>query len=482
MLFALIACLGLASAAAQTNAVKPAHKVLPNGLEVFVVENHTVPLATVEVAFRGGAIAQDPQNAGLFHLYEHMLFTSNEKYTTEGAFKAALSKMGVSNWNGATGNEYINYYIVVPSEKLADGVEFWSWAVKKPLFNEEKLAKEKEVVINEIRGYQVDPDMIFNQACEMKMFSAFPWRKNIDGPESNIKNATVAQLQDIRSKYYIPKNTAVFIGGDVKPEEAFALVQKWFGDWTGGEAPKEAEEPQAQLASDIKLVYPDDSFYDGLAEVEFQWRGPDSARQTKDTYISDVFTYMLSSPVGRFKQDLMKACPGLYDERYINIGYPTYRDGGYYYFSTYMLVDPKQYGPTMDRVAALKKALDDEFTLIAKDPEAYFGKEELAKAKAKLVDQNLLGTEKPTDYLTSTLTFWWAAVSTDYFFGYDANCAKVGFEDVKGLLDTYLVGKPSLWGFRIKADEYASENMADQGSKAGYSVITADNAYWWQTK
>ncbi len=481
-LFALVACLGIASAAAQGSVPKPWHKVLPNGLELFVVENHTVPLATVEVAFRGGAIAQTPENAGLFHLYEHMLFTSNEKYTTEGAFKAALSKMGVANWNGATGNEYINYYIVVPSEKLADGIEFWSWAVKKPLFNEEKLSKEKEVVINEIRGYQVDPDRYFSEALDMRMFSAYPWRKNIDGPESNIKNATIDQLKDILAKYYIPKNTAVFIGGDVNPDEVYSLVQKWFGDWTGGPAPVEAAEPQNQLKADIKCVGPDDNFYDGLAQIEFMWRGPDSSRQTKDTYTSDVFTYMLSSSMGKFKQDIMKACPGLYDERYISIGYPTLRDGGYYYFSTYMLVDPAQYGPTMTRVTALKKAVDDEFALIAKDPGAYFGQEELAKAKAKLVDQNLLSMEKPIDYLTDTLTFWWAAVSTDYFFGYDENCSKVTFDDVKGLLNTYFVGKPAVWGLRTKTDDYAQEGMANQGGKEGYSVITVDNAYWWQMK
>ncbi|MFQ3547471.1 MAG: hypothetical protein SNJ56_03965, partial [Termitinemataceae bacterium] len=48
------------------------HRILPNGLEVFVVENHTVPLVTICVAFRGGALAQTPENSGLFHLYEHM--------------------------------------------------------------------------------------------------------------------------------------------------------------------------------------------------------------------------------------------------------------------------------------------------------------------------------------------------------------------------------------------------------------------------
>ena len=47
------------------------HYVLDNGLELFVIENHNVPLATIQIAFRTGAISQDATNCGLFHLYEH---------------------------------------------------------------------------------------------------------------------------------------------------------------------------------------------------------------------------------------------------------------------------------------------------------------------------------------------------------------------------------------------------------------------------
>jgi zinc protease len=488
LLFAFVAAIGLAASSAEgigaSAAGGVAHRVLPNGLEVFVAENHAVPLVTVSVAFRGGAIAQSPETSGLFHLYEHMLFTSNEKYPNQAAFTGALNKMGVANWNGATGTEYINYYITVPSDKLADGIEFWSWAVKKPLFDAEKLKSEKDVVINEIRGYHSDPDEIMENAISSRAFSAFPWRKNIDGPEETVKNATLEQLESMRAQFYIPKNAALFIGGDVSPEAAFSLVDKWFGDWQGGEASRVAEEPQKPFASDLRLVYPDDTFYDGIGQAELVWRGPDSLRQTKDTYTSDVFLYLLSSPVGRFKQDLMKACPGLYDPEYISFSYPTSRDGGAYYFSTYLLLDhPEKRGPTLDRVSALEAAVEGEFALIAKDPEAYFGPEELAKAKAKLIDQNLLSTEVASSYVTSTLNFWWAVATTDYFFGYEANCGKVSFGDIQSLIANYLVGRPRVSALRLKSDAYASEgDMAQKAKAQGYVEVSADNAFWWQAK
>ncbi|HET7838847.1 MAG TPA: pitrilysin family protein, partial [Rectinemataceae bacterium] len=234
-----------------------AHRVLDNGLEVFVVPDHAVPLVTVCVVFRGGAVAQDAKDAGLFHLYEHMMFDGNEKYPSEAAFNAALKGLGAASWNGSTGDGSIEYYITVPSERLAEGLAFWSWAVKRPVFNEAKLALEKKVVLDEIGGLHADPDEIFDNALTSRLYPVAPWRKNVDGPESNIRGASVAQLEAIRDAYYIPRNAALMIGGDADPDAAFALAERWFGDWRGGAAPRLALPEQGAIPSGIAILYPD---------------------------------------------------------------------------------------------------------------------------------------------------------------------------------------------------------------------------------
>ena len=68
---------------------------LDNGLSVFVAENHSAPLVYIEVTVRAGSIAQTPENAGLFHLYEHMMFKGNVKYKNSQAMQTALKNMGV---------------------------------------------------------------------------------------------------------------------------------------------------------------------------------------------------------------------------------------------------------------------------------------------------------------------------------------------------------------------------------------------------
>ncbi|CAA9295744.1 MAG: peptidase M16 domain protein, partial [uncultured Gemmatimonadaceae bacterium] len=61
-------------------------KVLANGLEVIVVENHGVPLATVEIDVRNGAFTQPPEYAGLAHMYEHMFFKASRDYADPEGF------------------------------------------------------------------------------------------------------------------------------------------------------------------------------------------------------------------------------------------------------------------------------------------------------------------------------------------------------------------------------------------------------------
>jgi zinc protease len=488
-LIAVLLMASLASAAAwaaPTGAARklPPHKTLANGLEVIVVENDAVPLATVCVAFRGGASAQAPETAGLFHLYEHMLFDGNEKYPTQADFMAALARLGVSAWNGATGTEYINYYITLPSEKLAEGVEFWSWAIKKPVFDSSKLEREKQVVINEIRGYHVDPSHIADEGLESRMFPDYPWRKNIDGPEETIQGATIAQLEEIRAKYYIPRNTALLVGGDVSAKKVFALAEKFFGDWKGGAAPVIGEPPHGGLPPGLALVYPDEDYYQGVAQAQYRWRGPDAQRQTADTYAADVFSLLLSSPVGKFKGNLMKSGLGLYDPEYIAFSYPTSRDGGAFQFSAYLVAkEGAKDGNILDRSEALRKFLAVELAAIAKDPAAYFGAEALDKAKEKLIDQNLLSEEVAQSFVTSSLTFWWSVATTDYFFGYEDNCRKVSWADVSSLVNRYLIGAPSATLLRIRADAYASDPSAAEREKAlGYTEIGPGNAFWWQTR
>ena len=118
-------------------------KVLANGLEVIVVENHGVPLATIEVDVKNGAFTQSPEYAGLAHMYEHMFFRANAKYPDPESFVGRAGDLGAV-FNGTTSEERVNYYLTVYRDSLEAGIRFLSAALTAPLFRQEELERERD--------------------------------------------------------------------------------------------------------------------------------------------------------------------------------------------------------------------------------------------------------------------------------------------------------------------------------------------------
>ena len=444
-------------------------KTLDNGLEVFVFRNANVPLATVQITFRCGALAQTPETAGLFHLYEHMLFKGNDAFANEAAFNAAMTELGVSGWNGGTSNEYVNYYVTVPSDKTEKGIDFWAHAVQNPKLDPQDLEVEKNVVLNEIRGYWADPGEIVDQAVTKKLFAAYPWRRDVSGSEADIQNATVAQLRTMQQTFYIPNNASLIVSGDVDPAQVFAWAQTSFGVWRRGADPwAQTPPPHPFPKTESHLWFAHESMYPGFGQVGLRLRGPDVLADDASTYAADVWSGLLENPQGRFKKAIKAKVPSLYQEDYLTAGYLTQRDGGYIDIGAY-LVDDAPGGTLTQKAEAFEKAVREEMTAMANDP-AYFSDDEFNTVKQRLIDAKVFERETAGGF-ASSLSFWWASANTAYYLGYDANFAKVDRADLKRYLDLYL-SKPGILSLLV--------NPQDAADAPGWEKVTKDNAFWWQ--
>ena len=98
------------------------HK-LDNGLEVIVIENHSVPLVTVELDVKNGSYTESPEYDGLSHLYEHMFFKANASIPNQEAYMERLRELGAT-FNGTTSEERVNYFITFPKDSLEQGMVF----------------------------------------------------------------------------------------------------------------------------------------------------------------------------------------------------------------------------------------------------------------------------------------------------------------------------------------------------------------------
>lgn len=448
---------------------------LTNGLEVFALENRNAPMVRIQITFRCGAIAQSEDTAGLFHLYEHMLFKGNSQYPSEAAFHAAMTALGVANWNGGTSTEYVTYYFTIPSSKLEAGLEFWSYAMRAPLLDAKELELEKDVVVNEIKGAMGEPDTVFGAGMDKKLFAKYPWRRDILGSEASIRAATVEKLRAIQAAYYVPNNCAVLVGGDLAPEATRALVDKWFGGWAKAADPWAKPAPAHPfMTRATMLAYSDEAMYPGFASVAVRYKGPDVVSDPVSTYAADVWGLLIANPAGKFKSDIFKAVDGLYQKDYISGFYWTQRDGGQILFDTYMLAGPK-YKSVAERALYFKEAVKAELTAMLEDPK-YFAKEELEAVKQKLEDEQEYLLETPEAFL-ETLSFWWSSASTDYYFNYIPNMKKVTVDSIRAFLLKYALKHEAVIGIRLDPDEFAAEKKPMESFR--YDVIVPEKAFWW---
>ena len=407
------------------------HRVLANGLEVFVEENHAVPLANIRVSFRAGATVETPELDGLCHLYEHMLFKGNEMYRDQNAFNAALKGLGVGSWNGGTSLEYATYFFTIPSEALEDGMKFWAYAVKSPLLKKEELNKEITVVHSEIAGRKSEPTHFLRKARREALYSADPHRLDIGGSLDIIDAATVEKLRYIKDRYYVPNNAALFVAGDVDPQKVFALAEAYYGDWKGGETVP-ALGPHPPLVAD-KWAASSTSPQQGIVDVLLTFRGPDAGQDEDATYPADVWGQMANAPRGRFKQAMAESIPDLFGgSRYVSGGYFTQRYAGETQFGFKLAVsDSDLWGAIVNVKEAVRKELSEMVR------EGYFSPQEIGSAKTELTNLTILSKETSGSFMQN-LSFWWASTSTRYYLDYIANIEKVRVEDVRRYVSGYL--------------------------------------------
>ena len=178
---------------------------LDNGLELYVYRDNSLPIARVEICFRAGAMAQTPDTAGLFHLYEHLVFGGDASNGGSAGVKAALATIGAAEWNGGTSAERVDYWLTLPSSKVTEGLEFWADRLRPADFSAEDLEAAKSVVSAEVRAYEATPEAIYQAAMDKRLFAKYPWRRDPAGTDAAIKAATPEAMAAIDAQKRLPE-------------------------------------------------------------------------------------------------------------------------------------------------------------------------------------------------------------------------------------------------------------------------------------
>lgn len=274
--------------------------VLANGLRLLVHEDHTVPMAVLNVLYDVGAKDENPNQTGFAHLFEHLMFGGSINIPS---YDEPLQKVGGEN-NAFTSNDITNYYIQVPSVNIETAFWLESDRMLSLAFSEKSLEVQKNVVVEEFKQrYLNQPYGDVWLKLRPLAYKVHPYQWATIGKEvSHIENAEMNDVKNFFKKHYNPQNAILVVAGDVSFEKALALTEKWFGGIDAGEKylrnlPAEPEQNEARFLEHHADV-PNDSIYKAFHVND---------RKSNDYYIADIISDVLSrGESSRLYQKLVK--------------------------------------------------------------------------------------------------------------------------------------------------------------------------------
>lgn len=381
---ALLALAGPALVAQEALKVTPPkievrqHK-LANGLEVLLLEDHSVPVATVQVWYHVGSRDERKGRSGFAHLFEHIMFKGSENLGPE-EHKNFISSIG-GRYNATTDYDRTQYFQVFPSNYLERVLWMEADRLRSLIVSEENFKSERDVVKEERRVRIENPP--FGRLLEVVLdntYTTHPYKILPIGSMADLDAATLEDVRQFHATYYVPNNTTLVISGDLNPEQTIQWVEKYFGPIPKGRpVPRDIPAEPAQTAESRLVDYHPNT---PLPAVVFTYHVPEAGHP--DMYALEVASNILSG--GESSRLYRK----LVYEQQIAIGAGgqaiVLEDPGVFFF--YAIA---QAGQSHE---ASEKSLTEEIERLKSEP---VSAEELVKAKNQLIAGLVFGRETTND-------------------------------------------------------------------------------------
>ncbi|HEX6163615.1 MAG TPA: pitrilysin family protein [Vicinamibacterales bacterium] len=209
---------------------------LPNGLNVILHRDTSVPVVSVNIWYHVGSANERPGRTGFAHLFEHVMFEGS-MHVPEGSFDTWLEAAGGNN-NGSTNVDRTNYYEDIPANALELALFLESDRMGFLLDDKapDKINGQRDVVKNEKRQ-NVDNQpygQAFIELPAMLYPAGHPYSWSTIGSMEDLTAASFEDVARFFRTYYVPGNASLVIAGDIDIAATRKLVEKWFSDVPAG--------------------------------------------------------------------------------------------------------------------------------------------------------------------------------------------------------------------------------------------------------
>ena len=204
------------------------HQTLPNGLEIYAVEDHSSPTVAVQVWYHVGSKDDPDKRSGFAHLFEHMMFKGNEHLTPD-AFENLTENIGGEN-NAFTAADMTVFHEVVPSNYLNSILWAEAERMSSLALNEANFNSERDVVKEEYRQrILANPFGEFYLDSIKNSYAVHPYKQPGIGNIPELDASKLSEIRDFHTTFYRPDNATLVVVGDFRPNELRGWVGKYFG-------------------------------------------------------------------------------------------------------------------------------------------------------------------------------------------------------------------------------------------------------------
>ena len=208
---------------------KPVEKTLANGLRVIVVQRSEMPLVTAQLVIKSGGEVDPNDLAGVADMTATLL-TRGTTTKTATQIAEAIEALGGTLNSGASWDSS-SVTTSVMSSRIGPALEIVSDVARNPSFKDEEIERWRRQSLNLLRNALGTPGSIARYAAGRVVFRDSPYGHPLSGTPESVPRIRREDIMRIHDMFYRPDNAILVIGGDMTPQNGFALAEKYFGDW-----------------------------------------------------------------------------------------------------------------------------------------------------------------------------------------------------------------------------------------------------------
>jgi len=406
----------------------PTQHILPNGIKI-IAEQIPVEAVNLSIWVNVGSAAELDEINGMAHFLEHMVFKGSDRLGL-GEFEQAIESHG-GNTNAATSQDYTHFYINVAPQDYAKLAPLQLDIVLKASIPDDEFQRERQVVLEEIRRSEDNPDRRIYRHISELVYEQLPYRRAVLGPVEVIEKVTPEQMRSFHRHWYNPQNMTIVVVGNLPVSEMIGVIANYFeGEAIAPQPDAPNFIPEKPFTEIVRREVVDGSLKQ--ARLSMTWRVA-GLKELEQTYPLSILANVLGSGrTSRMIQDLRenrRICDR------ISVSNSAMRWQGTFQVFAKLNVE---------NVEIVEQAIREHIRQLH---DTFVTDEELAKIRTQVSNRFIFGNESPKERAGIYGYYDRIVGSLDHALNYPDRIKSITKEDIQAAVRKYL--NPDAYGILI---------------------------------